>query len=226
MFISFCSQHSGSYDLEHNKGEYNILNSVGIKNHTIVPYFENKVSLPKRYNETIKRLAKEDGILVLAHDDIVITDKNWATKLVKALDTYDVVGLAGGRDITIRQPCLWHLMCNRESHSGAVTHVDTANRSTYKTHFGKPGRVLLLDGLFLAFKIKTIIDAAVKFDETNPCIAHFYDIDFSLACNKAKLKLGTVNIDAIHSSPGLKNFTQEWEEGQHWFINKYNRGEY
>jgi len=94
------------------------------------------------------------------------------------------------------------------------------------TNFGTSGRVLILDGLFLAFNPKKISEAGVRFDETCPAKFHFYDIDFSLQCNKAKLKLGTAEIEVVHSSPGLKSFTDEWLAGQKWFLDKANTGKY
>ena len=86
--------------------------------------------------------------------------------------------------------------------------------------------MLILDGLFLAFKAKTLLDTSTWFDETNPCVAHFYDIDFSLTCNKNKLKLGTADIDVVHNSHGLKRYTDEWLAGQAWFMQKFADGKY
>ena len=115
-------------------------------------------------------------------------------------------------------------MC--KNRSGTVTHVNLSDNSTFNTHFGKNGRALILDGIFLAFNPKKLFKRGIKFDESNPCIAHFYDIDFSLTCNKNKFKLGTINIEATHCSPGLREYTQDWLKGEAWFLDKFNRGEY
>jgi len=224
VYLSFCSTATSYSDLK-NRNKNTIVNSESLDGVTVTNgAFNNKTSIAKVYNSYIDTYKNEDCILVLAHDDVLITDKNWLTKIKQGLDKYDVVGLAGGSDATIRQPCLWHIMCPRDTHSGTVGH--TIDNKTFKTHFGKPGRVLLLDGLFLAFNPKKIAAAGVRFDESCPAKFHFYDIDFSLQCNKAKLKLGTFNIDVIHASPGLKSYTKDWLDGQDWFINKFNRGEY
>jgi len=226
VYIGYCSQYSNILNLSITKGKYCITESYEYNNVTPIPYFNNKEKLTKRYNEIIKRLANEDCILVLVHDDVLITDKNWIEKLHNGLEKYDVVGLAGTSEASIRQPCLWHIMGPRDKHTGTVNHVNFADNSTFTTYFGKPGRALILDGLFLAFNPKTIASKGIVFDETNPCIAHFYDIDFSLTCNKHQLKLGTINIQATHSSPGLRDFTQDWKDGEQWFLNKFNRGGY
>lgn len=236
-----CSQH---VDLHNKIGKYNILASglggmvpeLDPTKYTLTVVYNNTKPLPQVYNKMVEHFAttrtseygySDEDILVLVHDDVWI-DERWTLfdKLVKALEQYDIVGLAGGSDAAIRQPCLWHIMCPRETHRGSVSHVNFADNSTYVTNFGPQGRVLILDGLFLAFKPKKIFDLGIKFDETVPCIAHFYDIDFSLTCNKHQLKLGTTNIKVVHSSPGLRSYTKEWLEGQDWFLNKFNRGEY
>jgi hypothetical protein len=225
VYLAYCSQYLNIIALNENK-PFNITKSFDYSKINSVPYFNNKQKLSKQYNETIKRLVNEDCILVLAHDDVVITDKDWINKLHIGLQEYDVVGLAGTSEATIRQPCLWHLMSAREKLTGTVNHVNFADNSTFTTHFGKPGRALILDGLFLAFNPKKIAKQGIEFDETNPCIAHFYDIDFSLTCNKHQLTMGTINIQATHSSPGLKSFSKDWLEGQDWFLNKYSSGGY
>jgi Glycosyltransferase like family len=223
-YIGFCSTSSSYLDLK-NRSKFTIVNSENLINVSVSNgVYNNTVAISKIYNSYIESYKNVDCTLVLVHDDVLITDKNWVAKLQQALERYDVVGLAGGSNPSIRQPCLWHIMCPRDTHSGTVGHV--MDNKQFKTHFGKTGRVLMLDGLFLAFNPKKLFEAGVRFDETCPAKFHFYDIDFSLACNKAKLKLGTINIDVTHASPGLKSFTKEWNEGQEWFLNKFNRGEY
>jgi hypothetical protein len=117
-------------------------------------------------------------------------------------------------------------MSSKEDHRGKVSHVSDGGNGTFVTYFGKHGRVLILDGLFLAFNSKRVYQAGAFFDESNPCVAHFYDIDFSLTCNSKKLKLGTVDINVVHNSHGLRSFTDEWLSGQVWFLDKVKNGKY
>ncbi len=224
--LGFCTQHRDYQDLVSSKGAYCVYENKHAGKINTVPIFANKEKLSVRYNELIKKFSKEDCILVLTHDDVVITDKDWINKLHIGIEKYDIVGLAGTAEASIRQPCLWHIMGPRDKHTGTVNHVNFADNSIFTTYFGKNGRALILDGLFLAFNPKKIASKGIEFDETNPCIAHFYDIDFSLTCNKHQLKLGTINIQATHSSPGLRDFTQDWKNGEQWFLNKFNRGGY
>jgi hypothetical protein len=225
-WMFFCSQEDGPNSLTRAKGKYNPLNSSDIHSIGWTGAWRNKEPLPFRYNQILESLSTynpDRDTVVLCHDDLVITDVNWLSKLEHALEKYDVVGLAGGSEAAIQQPALWHIMCKRETLSGTVKHVNFADNSVFATHFGPTGRVLMLDGLFLAFNVKKIMESGARFDETNPCIAHFYDLDFSLTCNKHKLKLGTVNIEAIHSSPGLKSYTPDWLAGQEWFLKKWKK---
>ena len=226
VYIGFCSTAASYSDLK-NKSKYTIVNSENLDSVKIVNgTFNNKTAIAKVYNSFIDTYKNEDCVLVLTHDDIVITDKNWTGKLYQALEKYDVVGLAGGLNPKIQPPVLWHIMCPKEDLKGSVNHVDFSNNNVFNTHFGKNGRVALLDGLFLAFNPKKIFEAGVKFDETCPAKFHFYDLDFSLQCNKAKLKLGTTNIAVTHASPGLRNYTEEFNLGQDWFLVKTRSGAY
>lgn len=221
--VVFCSQLADAKTLEQKYSKYQILNSACLEKVKLKPNFNNRTSLSKIYNSFLRNV---EGTLVLVHDDVLIRDKNWLEKLEKGLQQYDIVGLAGASNATVQPPCLWHLMCDAASRRGCVTHVAENGRDTFPTNFGKQGRVLILDGLFLAFNAKKIRDFGAFFDESNPCTAHFYDIDFCLTCNSKKLKLGTVNIDAVHNSPGLKKYTDEWLSGQAWFMQKYADGKY
>jgi len=225
-YIGFCSTAASFEDLK-KRSKCNVTNSEGLSDITNVNgIFNNTTAIAKTYNSLINTFKDEDCVLVLAHDDVLITDKDWISKLHQALEKYDIVGLAGGSEAALRPPTLWHIMCPKETHRGDVYHIDGTGKNTFKTHFGKNGRVLILDGLFLAFNPKKIYEAGISFDETCPAKFHFYDIDFSLQCNKAKLKLGTTNINVVHASPGLKSFTEEWNLGQDWFLLKAQAGKY
>lgn len=185
--------------------------------------YNNTEALSKVYNRYINNDNK-DYILVFVHDDLCIEDVLLHKKLNKAMESYDVVGLAGIKaPITIKEPCLWHLMGDRKNMSGAVAHYEKEpSIKRFMTSFGPmPERVVLLDGVFLAINTEKILEKGLKFDENNPAKFHFYDLHFSLDANNLGLKLGTWPIWCTHKSPGLENVTQEWLEGQKYFINKW-----
>lgn len=223
VVLVFTSQAKNKEKLEERYGEYCITKSSRLEEITVIGKYGNNISLAKNYNQYI---LDRDYIVVFAHDDLLIRDKKWLEKLHTGLEKYDVVGLAGAASATINRPCLWHIMSSPDTHKGRVSHVSQNGKDTFVTNFGAHGRVLMLDGVFLAFNSKKIYDASVRFDEKNPAGFHFYDIDFSLTCNSKKLKLATVDIDAVHNSHGLRKFTDEWLTGQEWFMQNSADGKY
>lgn len=185
----------------------------------------NKESLPKVYNRYITPEYK-DCIVVFVHDDVTLNVLATAYELQKGLVDHDVIGLAGCTTATLKKPALWHLMGDRKSLSGAVAHpIARDAKEVFMTSFGPyPMRCLMMDGVFLAVKINSLLDANVRFDETNPTISHFYDLDFCLAANSKQLKLTTWPIYITHRSPGLMSIEDpEWKAGQEWFLKKWNK---
>jgi len=186
-------------------------------------YKENNTEpLPKLYNKAIDLAVKEKkDYLVLCHDDVII-ESDVAYKLPDILRTeFDIVGVAGTTECKLQEPALWHLMGGGFGSGklhGAVAHGTEKQKAM--TAFGPyPQRVVLLDGVFLA--IHRRVFEQVRFDETNPAGFHFYDLDYSLQCHKAGFKLGVSDIMITHASPGLREFTPEFQEGQKWFLEKW-----
>jgi len=181
----------------------------------------NTDPLPIVYNDAIDDFILSDWI-VFVHDDVIIEAPEAIERQLYNLGTnFDVVGLAGTREAKLQKPALWHLMSNRKHHRGAVAHLCEPTGTKFMTSFGSyPDRVILIDGVFMA--VKTEVLQKVRFDETNPAGFHFYDLDFSMACHKAGFKIGVGDITITHASPGLKEFTDEWNNGQEWFLNKWS----
>lgn len=185
--------------------------------------YSNTESLAKVYNRSLISENK-DTILIFCHDDLLIEDLFLYKKLNAAMELFDIVGLAGIQaPIQIKHPCLWHLMGPREQYSGAVAHFDKdSDVNRCMTTFGpSPKRCVLLDGVFLAINTNRILEKGLRFDENNPAKFHFYDLNFCLDANKLGLKLGTYPIWATHKSHGLENMSQDWLNGEQYFLNKY-----
>ena len=206
----------------------------GLKQNTLLyQYFEdsksfffkenNIESLPKLYNKAIDfALQEESDCLVLCHDDVII-ESNLISKLNTSFKDVDIIGVAGTTSCKIQQPVLWHLMgggFNGGNLRGAVAHGD--NNKKQMTSFGPyPNRVVLLDGVFLAISRKVF--EKVRFDETNPAGFHFYDLAYCLDASLAGFKCGVSDILITHSSPGLKEYTPDFLNGQKWFLEKYSK---
>lgn len=181
----------------------------------------NTESLPVVYNKAIDFAIQENfDCVVLSHDDVII-ESDLSYKLPSLMDRYDVVGVAGTTECKLQEPALWHIMGGGFQGGklhGAVAHGNNDKKAM--TFFGVyPQRALMLDGVFLCIKKTAFTN--VRFDESNPAKYHFYDLDYSLSCHKAGLKLGVSDIMITHASPGLKEFTPEFNEGQKWFLEKW-----
>ena len=181
----------------------------------------NTQAIAKVYNRAIDFAIENDfDYMVLAHDDIII-ESEIEDRLAELFETYDMVGVAGGNNCKLQEPALWHLMCGGFGSGnlhGAVAHGNEEEKSM--TGFGTyPKRVTLIDGVFMAMK-RSVFEK-VRFDEECPAKFHFYDLDFCLAANKQKVKIGVGDIHITHASPGLQSFTEEFNKGQKWFLNKW-----
>lgn len=196
------------------------------KEFDVIVKTENKDRISIHYNKCIQFAIDnidEYDTIIFAHDDVTIEDRLLFKKVAAGLVKHDIIGLAGGKNLKLDHPALWHLMCDQQSWSGAVAHPFEGGDKILVTTFGpSPQRCLLLDGLFLAVRVKSLKDSPkVKFDEEIPCIAHFYDLDFCLTANENGFKLSTWPIWAMHNSPGLTEYSEEFRGGALYFIDKW-----
>jgi len=211
-----------------------IIRHAEIDKHEVDYFFtlNNQTALPVVYNKLIAKADKEKyDWLVICHDDIYINTVDLANYLDRRYFDFDVIGVAGASEIKLQSLALWHLMgggFGSKNLHGAVTHIYSNDLNPHShlhskkhiTAFGiYPHRVVVLDGVFLAMRVDKVKD--IKADETNPSKYHFYDLDFVLTCHKNRLKIGVGDIMITHQSHGLKEFTQEWKEGERWFLNKW-----
>ena len=191
---------------------------------TVVINANNKSGLSQAYNRqlTAENLIKHD-IVLFVHDDVFIDDLKLKGKLYTAMNQmkYDIVGLAGSSKVKIKQPCLWHVMREREDMSGAVSHPINDSSQLGVTSFGPwPKRCLVIDGLFMAVNLKNVLQAGWKFNESFKF--HHYDLSSCLDANKLKLKIGTYPIHVTHASPGLRDINDKtFQESQQIFYNQY-----
>lgn len=178
----------------------------------------NKRGLCEVYNEFI---TDEHDCVIFIHDDVYVDSCNFVNKVYKSFSKFDVCGLAGGSGIKLKKPLLWHLMSDKQTQSGIVSHKYKDNYIT--TTFGEIGKnVVLLDGLFLAVQPKKLIEKKVKFDE-NIKGFHHYDLKFCVDCFRAGLTLGTVPVHVIHASPGLTGFTDEYNVSEEYFYSELKK---
>jgi hypothetical protein len=185
---------------------------------------DNKKGLCQVYNEILDAEGDKYDAIIFCHDDVTIDSVNFVDRTLTGLQTYDVVGVAGGSKIKKNTPILWHLMTDKMTHSGIVFHPHHEYKEfCFPTTFGpRPKEVAVLDGVYLAVKPKTLFEKEIKFDE-NIKGFHHYDIKFSIDCKLAGLSLGTLDINIIHQSPGLDVYDDAFKDSEKYmkeFLNE------
>jgi GT2 family glycosyltransferase len=183
------------------------------------------LGLAQFYNSAIEQ-ANDDDILLFVHDDVYLHDWFLPQRLIEALQHWDVVGLAGSANPDPRFPA-WGLQFDADLRpltfqdgivqSGAVNHHDYSVPAPHV--FGPtPMRCVLLDGLFLAVRARSLRSTGVRFDEQ--FTFHLYDLDFCRAAGAAGLSLGTWPISVTHESPGAYD-TEAFREAARRYLAKW-----
>lgn len=220
ILVVSCTQ-----ETKDNKNSLKIFDSLRLlKNEVKVKiHFENKEPLPKIYNQYLtKQTLRNHDIVVFAHDDVYVDDLKIKGKLDLASNGLDIMGLAGCVNPVIKKPGLWHLMSNQKDWRGHVAHTTREEGVIQMTSFGPtPSRTVLVDGLFMAVNLKTVINTGWKFNEAFSF--HHYDLASCLDANKLKLKIGVIPISVIHDSPGLTNYNdRSFQESEKKFLQMYS----
>jgi len=181
---------------------------------------ENKIGLPAVYNEVISEQNRGRQAVFL-HDDVWLDDIFAAARIRAGLDNFDIIGLAGNRVLHPDAPT-WFvsddtMQWDFDNLSGIVCHG--ANPFGRPELYGSiPARVQLLDGVLIAARISSLLDAGVRFDERFDF--HFYDLDFSRQANAAGLTVGTWPISITHASGGAFG-SDGWKRGLELYRKKW-----
>lgn len=199
------------------------LNAMNYHGISLLPCYSNQASLSVIYNMAIDRILPRHKYIVFAHDDLHFLDFYWPERLRLGLSTFDIVGVAGNRRCTPGQPA-WPFLDltgtpdSSENFSGQVAHgAEFPPKSV--NYFG-PSRVEveLLDGLFIACRIDSLLKSGIRFDERFDF--HFYDLDFTRTARKSGLTCGTWDISLMHESEGGYG-SPSWVENYYRYISKW-----
>lgn len=189
---------------------------------------QNRAPLAEAYNAAIEP-AFADHTVVFVHDDVQIDDHHIAMRLHEALQSFDVVGLAGCVQRLPGQPA-W-LFPRHVGHwappgqlLGCVGHDTTGHSQARRKlrvvkHFGASHHpAALLDGVLLAVRGQTLLDHALRFD---PALAFdFYDLDFCRQAEQRGLRLGVWPLAITHLSAG--NFdSPSWRRTYPIYLEKW-----
>jgi hypothetical protein len=195
------------------KKQYEV-NSPNIDFHV---FKDNKRGLSECYNEILRDPKNLNSIVLFVHDDVVLEDLFLYEKLVNS--PYSITGLAGAKSFNKQADKLaWHLSSPKEDYVGEVAHIN--NNNVWTTVFGNTNsRALVIDGLFVACKVKDLVEKGLEFDENFNF--HFYDIAFCLRANEKKVTCGVLPIKVIHYGLGDSMLTPQWEEASIRFKETY-----
>jgi len=197
---------------------------AGSKRITAQIAFSNQEGLSTVYNRCLSA-DNSNKLIVFVHDDVRIEDLFFTEKLDQALESFDVIGLAGNQ-VSGEGRLSW--FDPSQPLSGFVAHPNpdaapALNPQTLvvSSYGPTPVTCFLLDGCFLAINAEKVLAAGCKFDEQFDF--HFYDLDFCNSCSKKHLRLGTWPLWVVHQSGGAfgspawtlaaEKFQRKWSAG-------------
>lgn len=210
LIIVVCTQSKTQEEFQ-NQPIYKSLEKQYNSNHPKVDFIvfkDNKRGLSECYNEVLTNSKYINDILLFVHDDVELEDLFLYEKLINS--PYSITGLAGAKSFNKQSEKLaWHLSAPREDHVGEVAHISEGR--IWTSVFGNTkSRALIIDGLFIACKVKDLAEKDLKFDENFNF--HFYDIAFCLKANEKKVACGVLPIRVIHHGLGDSMLTEDWEQ--------------
>lgn len=193
-------------------------------NIALTPEYNNKSGLPQVYNRLSSSVPLGSGIVFL-HDDVWLEDDQIPEQLMKALNQFDLVGVAGNVRLTPNQPAWLFSTINAQGEfiwdyqnlRGQIRHGNP-NEFTLSIYGVTPCRCAVIDGVFMAIRADTLKKSRIKFDERFSF--HFYDMDFCRTAIQKKIKIGVYPLDIIHQSPGAFGVDQ-WGSGYRAYLSKW-----
>lgn len=214
------------YNTFKKSNTYKCISEVA-KNCIIHPCCNNTTGLSELYQNVLND--SDNDIVLFMHDDLEIHDHYLVDKLLKAHQTYDIVGLAGAtsQNYNTDKPMVWHLCREKPEHSrGIVSHyIPKGFNGVSETHinsayFGPtPGSVVVIDGLFMSFKMSALKDKGEVFDRN--FTFHHYDLAMCINAIEKGLTIGVWPIYCLHY--GLGEFANDkiWQKHAIEFKQKY-----
>ena len=174
-------------------------------------------SLAEGYNRGL-RLTQGD-IVIFSHDDILILDGDFADKIARRLETFDILGFAGTRKLV--NAVWWGAempwICGAVAHSSPPSRglsLNVWNTDPWPVADG----IQAIDGLCIMTRRE--VAEEIGFAETTFDGFHLYDLDFRFSAWRAGKKIGVCcDIPVIHASTG--KFDEQHKKYSHRFLKKY-----
>ena len=173
-------------------------------------------SLAEGYNRGIARSRGE--LVILSHDDIEILTPDFAARLDRHLEEFDLIGIAGTTRLVTGK---WESA--GDPYAFVLISAPMADSTGYVTVLRGGGPLVVsgiqaLDGVLMAMRRR--VAASVPFDEALFDHFHLYDLDFSFRAYLAGFALAVCrDIVLIHQSIG--KFDAVWAEYRRRFEDKH-----
>ncbi len=157
-------------------------------------------SLAEAYNRGIAQSSGE--IVIFSHDDILVLDPDFASKIAARHETYDILGLVGTDNLIT---ATWFGAGQPYLH-GVVAHGKPGNPhlslNVYGVHdWPVKNDIQAIDGFCMTSTRKAA--QSIGFDAATFDGFHLYDLDFSYSAFLAGFRLGVCcDIPVIHESAG------------------------
>ena len=155
-------------------------------------YIRNEENLGpiRAINQGIKA-SRYDYIMVI-HNDVIILEEGWLTKIMSAMDKDPRIGIAGlaGRTEIYKTGCV---------NEASLKH-NLQNEDLNPPMSEDLARVAVVDGLCFVIR-RALIEKVGALDETYGYM-HFYDLDMSLQSIQAGFTNAVVKIEAMHVGNG------------------------
>lgn len=162
----------------------------------------------------------DEDIFIFCHDDIEIREepKVFKDKLEKAL-TGDAGFIGPAGTTRLSENAVWwdHELWKAGFHRGFVIHLDKQNKE-YDTPYGPPGEVVVLDGLFLATRAKTVKEVGLKKPEYFEGEWDFYDIHYTTTAHLKGFKNKAIHMNIVHNSGGELVGRDSWHKNREAYI--------
>ena len=210
------------------KKDYKIcsyLKEAGFEVHLLI----NKKSIFSAYTAALTEYnVQAEDTVILCHDDIeILTDKSVFNSLLDAKlsdKTTGVVGVAGTQ--LFKRSAMWWEDLRQGNTSplnpllGCVYHgEDIFNLSP--TYYGGMGTAVVMDGLFLATKGRTLFTVGTSKPSYFTGDWDFYDILYTFKDFKRGLKNLVIPIQILHNSGGEGMSKDSWIANREAFVSKF-----
>jgi GT2 family glycosyltransferase len=155
--------------------------------------------------------------VIFSHDDIEILSPDFAPRLRRHLEQFDLVGVAGtnrlirGEWVVAGPPYIFGQVAQPHAQMGFVVMIFGVGRRSF-------GGIQAMDGLFFAARREVV--EKVGFDARTFDSFHHYDLDFSFSAYLAGFRLGIAcDLFILHQSGGRHD--EAWQRSAQRFQQKF-----